>query len=264
MIAQDPLSLVFLACFLFSGGFLVVLTLLGGQHHTGQAHVGVHGLHLGGHLHAGHGLHPHLGHGAHAGLGSHTGTHAGSAQATNQATNGAGAASSTMSLAPWQSFAATLQSGLNLYSILMFLLVFGLLGYLLLNIAKVGVVLSIVLPAVLGVGIGLALGNALFRLLLPGAESELGPESSRLEGRLGAVSMAIRESGIGEVIFTRPGGGRQSVGARSSDGQMIPSGTEIVILGYRDGIATVQTWDRFMIDVRSGREPLLEPIDQQS
>jgi hypothetical protein len=156
-----------------------------------------------------------------------------------------------------------LLSGLNLYSILMFLLVFGLLGYLLRNFTNLGAVLTIVLPALFGVGAGLALGNALFRLFLPGAESELSPESSQLEGRLGQVSMAIREGGIGEVIFTRPGGGRQSLGARSADGQPIPAGAEIVILSCHNGIATVQTWDGFMIDVRSGREPLLEPIDQQ-
>jgi hypothetical protein len=165
--------------------------------------------------------------------------------------------------APLQNFSETLLSGLNLYSILMFLLVFGLLGYLLNNLTHIGVVLTLVLPALFGAGAGLALGNALFRLFLPGAESELSAESSRLEGRLGEVSMAIREGGIGEIIFTRPGGGRQSIGARSLDGQLIAAGTQIVILSYRDGIATVQTWDRFMIDVHSGREPLLEPIDQQ-
>jgi hypothetical protein len=154
-------------------------------------------------------------------------------------------------------------SGLNLYSILLFLLVFGLLGYLLHNFTHLSAVLSVLLPAAFGAGAGLALGDLMFRLFLPGAESELSPESSRLEGRLGQVSMAIREGGIGEVIFTRSGGGRQSLGARSADGQAIPTGTEIVILSCREGIAAVQTWDRFMIDVRSGREPLLEPIDQQ-
>lgn len=263
MIAQDPLSLVFLACFVFSGGFLVISTLLGGQHHAAHIHLGGHGLHLGGHLHVGHGAHVgpaahtgHVGHIGHAGNGGH----AGSAETATAP----GAAGSVSAPAPWQSFNDALQGGLNLYSILMFLLVFGLLGYLLHNLTHVGVVLSIVLPAILGAVVGLALGNALFRLFLPGAETELGPESSRLEGRLGTVSMAIREGGIGEVIFTRLGGGRQSLGARSSDGQAIPAECEVVILGARDGIATVQTWDRFMDAVRSGREPLLEPIDHPS
>jgi hypothetical protein len=71
----------------------------------------------------------------------------------------------------------------------------------------------------------------------------------------------IREGGIGEVIFSRHGGGRQSVGARSSSGAPIPAGTEVVILSYEDGIASVQTWDGFMLDVRNGREPLLQPLD---
>jgi hypothetical protein len=255
MIAQDPLSLVFLACFLLSGGFLVVSTLLGGQHHAGHIHLGGHDLHLGSHVHLGHGAHAGPIHAGHVAHGSHAG--AGNAQASS-GTNGSGPSPASL-----QSVADALQSGLNLYSILLFLLVFGLVGYLLHNLTQVGVVLSIVLPAILGAAVGLALGNAIFRLFLPGAESELGPESSRLEGRLGTVSMAIHEGGIGEVIFTRPGVGRQSLGARSSDGQAIAAESEIVILGYRDGIATVQTWDRFMAEVRSGHEPLLEPIDHQ-
>ncbi len=34
-----------------------------------------------------------------------------------------------------------------------------------------------------------------------------------------------------------------------------------MILSYENGIASVQTWDGFMLDVRSGREPLLQPLD---
>ncbi len=257
MIAQDPLSLVFLACFLFSGGFLLISTLLGGQHSAGHIHLGGHGLHIGHGVHAG--GHIHIGHGAHVGHAAHPAAHGGSAQANASA----GAAASAQAPAPWQGFSQTLQSGLNLYGVLMFLAVFGLLGYLLHNLTHVGVFLSVMLPALVGAGAALTVGNLLFRLFLPGAESELSPESSRLEGRLGQVSMAIREGGIGEVIFTRPGGGRQSLGARSADGAPILAGAEVVILSYHNGIATVQTWDRFMLDVRSGHEPLLEPIDPQ-
>src|SRR5258707_6189730 len=53
MIATDPLSLVFLGCFLFAGLFLVVTTLLGVDHghaigfhgHIGHVHLGGHGGH---------------------------------------------------------------------------------------------------------------------------------------------------------------------------------------------------------------------------
>ena len=73
--------------------------------------------------------------------------------------------------------------------------------------------------------------------------------------------MAIRADGIGEVIYNTLQGGRHSLGARSADGQAIAVDTDIVILGTRNGIASVQPWDRFMSNVRAGLTPPLEPID---
>jgi hypothetical protein len=248
MLATDPLSLVFLGCILFSGGFLALSALLGGGHAHGL-HLGDHGAHLGAHA----GGHVHLG-----GHGAHAGAHA-AAHGSGQTTAGSGSASAAAQPSMWEPFSDVLANGLNLYSLLMFLLVFGLLGYLLHNLAHVGVVLSLVLPALFGAICGLAVGNVLFRLFM--SPTELAAGSSRLEGRVGEVSMAIREGGIGEVIFTRPGGGRQSVGARSANNQPIPAGSEVVILGYENGIASVQTWDGFMLDIRSGRAPLLDPFD---
>src|SRR5258708_10050558 len=57
LIATDPLSLVFIACFLFGLLFLLATSLLG---NLGQGHAGIHagsshtGLHLGGHAPATH------------------------------------------------------------------------------------------------------------------------------------------------------------------------------------------------------------------
>jgi len=84
---------------------------------------------------------------------------------------------------------------------------------------------------------------------------------ARLEGRLGTVTMAIRAGGAGEIIFTRKSGGRQSVGARSASGEAIAAGSEVVILDYQDGIASVQSWDDFMAAVRAGDLPELAPIE---
>ncbi len=207
--ATDPLSLVFLACILFSGGFLAIATVLGSQAHVAHVHLG----HIGGHS-----LH----------VGAHSGAHVSashSVQAQTDASAHAGQASGVSSVASsgvsWQGVGQTLSSGLNLYSLLMFLLAFGLVGYLLHNFTHIGAVLSLLVAIALGAGAGIALGNLLFRLFLPGAESELSADTSRLEGRLGEVSMTIREGGIGEVIFSRPGGARQSVGARSASGAPI-------------------------------------------
>lgn len=236
MIATDPLSLIFLVCFVFSGAFLVLSTVLGVGHG--------HALHLGGHVAA---HTPHLGHGAHAGHASHS------------TDNAAGAASEPTSLA--QSLRSFLAGGLNLYSILTLLLIFGLLGYLLHNFTHIGDVLTLLAALVIGAGSALAIGGFMSRILSAGGGIELTGESSRMEGRLGTVSMAIRPGGVGEVIFTGSGGARQSAGARGYGDAPIAVGTEVVILSARSGIVTVQPWDEFMVSARAGSAPALESIE---
>jgi len=265
MIATDPLSLVFLGCFLFAGTILVVTTLLGVGHG--------HELHLG---HLGHDL-GHFGHG-HASIHAGDAGHAGHAGHAHVAANGHDAAhaahghgdagtGASAGASAWDAFRATLLGGLNFYSILTLILIFGLLGYLLHNFTDLGVTLTLILALALGVACALAVGALITRLVISLQSTTLTRESSQLEGRLGAVSMAIREGGIGEVIFTSARGARQSVGARSRDGMPIPADTEVVILSYADGIASVQPWDRFMASVRAGDAPMLEalePIEGQS
>jgi len=252
MIPHDSLSLMFLFCAIFSGGFLVISTLLGTDH-SDIFHAG------------GHGIHIHVG--GHAGQVGHSaghGAHSGHATAGQHATHMGGQNNAVTTIpTPLHAFGEAVLSGLNLYSLLLFLFVFGLLGYLLHNLTNVGVVLSIIVPLLLGATVGMAMGNVLMRLFVTSPDSILGVDSSQLEGRIGVVSIGIREGGIGEIIFTRQGGGRQSVGARSVDGQVIPAGTEIVIFGYEKGIASVQTWDRFLLQTRAGEQPLLRPLDPQ-
>lgn len=236
MIATDPLSLIFLACFVFSGAFLVLSTVLGVGHG--------HALHLGGHATA---HTPHLGHAAHTGHVSHAG---GDAAAT---------VSEPPSLA--QSVRAIFSGGLNLYSVLTLLLIFGLLGYLLHNFTHVGDVLTLLAALLVGAGSGLAIGGFMSRILSEGGGVELTRESSQMEGRLGSVSIAIRPGGIGEVIFTGGGGARQSAGARGYSDAPIAVGTEVVILSARGGIVTVQPWDEFMVSARAGNPPALEAME---
>jgi hypothetical protein len=158
---------------------------------------------------------------------------------------------------------ASLLGSLNLFSVLTFLFVFGLVGYLLHNSTNLGVFLTLFLPVLLGataaVGVGIVFGRLFSRDV-----GLLTEENSRLEGRLGRVSMPIRAGGVGEVIFERQGGGRQSIGARSFDGDAIPTDAEIVIVGIRDGIASVQTWDTFVRTVRAGRAPILEALGPET
>jgi len=258
VIATDPLSLVFLACALFSGGFLLITTLLGG------GHAGAHSAHLGGHdIHL-----PHLG-GSHAGA-SHAAhiaphadlSHAGAHATPDHAATAHGSNAPAVSASPLQALSDLLLGSLNLYGLLMFLLVFGVLGYLLHNGAS-SLPLVLVLLIAAGVGVVGAVGvNALLaRLFIATQSGELTADSSRYEGRLGTVSMAIRPDGIGEILCSGVSGGRQSFGARSADGRPIPAGTEVVILSYENGIARVQDWDGFLADLNSGEAPELQSLD---
>jgi hypothetical protein len=66
----------------------------------------------------------------------------------------------------------------------------------------------------------------------------------RIEGCVGTLSMPIRESGTGEVIFSL-GGVRRCAGARSETAEFVEKGAEVVIERYEKGIAYVKRWDDF-------------------
>jgi hypothetical protein len=261
MLATDPLSLVFLGCIVFSGAFLIISMLSGVGHghmlHVGHATGAGHVAHVG---HVGHAGHVgHTGHLGHAGT-----THAADAGHAGHASGHAGAAGSSATTSPlatlWSSVDASLLGTLNLFSLLAFLFVFGLLGYLLHNATHLLAFFAVLLPLLCGLAAAIAVGSLVSRLFAREV-GVLTVEDSQLEGRLGKVSVAIRAGGVGEVIFTRPGAGRQSIGARSLDGASIPPDADVVIINVRNGIANVQTWDAFMQGVREGRPPTLETIE---
>jgi membrane protein implicated in regulation of membrane protease activity len=261
MIATDPLSLVFIGCAVFSGAFLLISTLLG----VGNTHLG-HPGHLGGHA-GGHDLHighAHIGHvGGHAADVGHAGDpgHAGhAAHAHGDAT----ATQSAQAPSLWASISDTLLGALNVYGVLMFLLIFGLVGYVAHALLSWGVLFVILLPLLVGVGCAIGLTTLLHVVFATSEETVLTADDARLEGRMGTVTMAIRPGGVGEVIFTRKAGGRQSVGARSATGELIGSGSEVVILEYQNGIASVQSWDTFLAAARAGVLPELAPIEPES
>lgn len=242
MVQTDPLSLVFIGCFVFSGAFLLASNLMGLGH--------------------GHGLHLHTGHlhmGGHAGQ-LHLGTH-GPGAMTHTAANAhptrvavphhADATTHTDAApAPAVSPVARMLGALNLNEVLVFLFMFGVLGYLLHNLAHAGAVATIIVAIFIGVGAAGAVNMLLLRLF--GTEvGRLGLDSSQMEGRLATVSLPIRANGIGEIIFVGENGTRRSLGARSTDGSAIPRDAEVVIMGYTDGIAQVQDWQRFIVEARS-------------
>ncbi len=251
MIATDPLSLLFVACIIFAGTFLIVTTLLGAGHvghvasghgHIGQVHLG-HGAETAG----SHGMH--LGHGAatqaasshvaaipaHPTLGARVALPHHTSNASNTATG-----SGTGGIL--QQFLG----GINLNSVLMFLFCFGLLGYVLHNSAHAGSFVAFVVALIAGIGGGAAI-NALMLRFYGQETGRLGFDSSTFEGRIARVSIPVRAGGLGEIIYVGDNGSRRSLGARSVDGTPVDRDVDVVIVGYANGVATIETWDAFLL-----------------
>jgi hypothetical protein len=228
---MDLLSAVFLGCFVF--GFVAALAsfVLGGDH----------GIHLGGHhldLGAGHG---HLGGVAHGDLAI---GHAG--HAVDGAGHGGGAHGAADGLFP-----------LNPTTALTFLTWFGGAGFVLHNFYHVVAVASLAIAGLAGLfGAGIVF-LFLLKVIVPNQalmrEADYDPV-----GSVGRVSVAIRDEGLGEVVYAR-GGTRRSAGARSLDGQALERGTEVVIAKYDRGVAYVQPWTEFVSPER--RRPAAEGND---
>ncbi len=232
MIATDPLSLLFLGCALFAGLFLVATVALG----------------------AGHGHFGHVGHApAHVAVTHATPVaHIGAGSSPQTATHGSahGATSIAESGGLWAGLQSALLGSLSLNGALIFLLVFGVLGYLLHSGQGGSIFLVVALATLVGALAAIGVNAALARIFITSQAGELSADSSRLEGRLATVSMAIRPQGLGVVVFTGEAGARQSIGARSSDGAAIEAGAQVVIVEAERGVATVQPWDTFLEDSR--------------
>jgi membrane protein implicated in regulation of membrane protease activity len=129
----------------------------------------------------------------------------------------------------------------NFSSLMAFLAWFGGTGYLLTRYS------SLMIDAVFAVALlgGLLAGGAVFLFLvkvLLAHETQLDPADFDRTGALGKVNVKIRSGGTGEIVFSQ-GGTRQTAGARSETGEMIPKGTEVVITRCEKGIAYVRRYD---------------------
>jgi hypothetical protein len=225
MIATDPLSLVFIACFLVGLIYFIATALLGNLGH-GTAHA----THA-----AGHHVSAHIGH--HTGVHAHTAAHT-----TGHAPTNAHANSKTQTSGHNQSWA----SFLSPTSILFFLLGFGFFGYVFHNIVGLEAPLLVLIFAGLsGLIIALLLLYMITRLF-GNSESATEQDVSDRTGLLGKVSMTIQEGGLGEILYISPGGMRKSIPARSVDGQRLERDQEVVVVTYQNGIAEVDTWEHFI------------------
>jgi hypothetical protein len=238
--ATDPLSLIFIACFLFGLLFFIGTILLGNLGH-GQAG---HTTHTGGHVPT------HVG-GTHVGGQSvshvsHVVSH--NTQAVGHHVTPVGH-QNNFSIAPF----------INPTTIALFLLGFGFFGYISHNTAQFVLPLTLVLAALGGLVIA-ALLLLLVTRLFGDSEGETIQDVSDRTGLLGKVSISIRENNIGEIIYVSPGGMRKSIPARSVNGQSIESGQEVVVVNYQrgGGIAEVDTWEHFMHE-NEEEEPQAQP-----
>lgn len=241
MIFTDPLSLVFIFCFLLGFGFFLVATLMGGHGHA-DGHVGHLHVHLPG---AGHAPVHGAGHAPvhSAGHAPHAASHASHVQHTSASTN-------TSEQQTTQQPGFSLGSYLNPTSIALFLLGFGFFGYLLngylFHNANPGLMtLSVLLAGLAGLAISAAMLTTLSRMIAR-VESSTEQDVVDRTGMLGKVSITIPEKGLGEIIYTSPGGMRKSIPARGLNNQHLERDAEVVVVNYENGVAEVDTWEHFM------------------
>jgi membrane protein implicated in regulation of membrane protease activity len=239
---MDPLSLVFLGCFLFGLLFFVVTALLGNLGH-GHAvgHTATHQvpLHMGGHASSAHVAHV-ASHPASGPGGGTTHTSGNAAHAHGPLHQGAQSTS--------------LLSHINVTSVALFLLGFGFFGFVFLNVLPGLLQLTLILAAIGGVIIAVLVLLLLSRLF-GNSEGATVQDISDRTGMVGKVSTTIQENGLGEIIYISPGGMRKSIPARSADGRRLEREQEVVVVNYEHGIAEVDTWDHFINEEGHYPEP---------
>jgi hypothetical protein len=113
-------------------------------------------------------------------------------------------------------------------------------GYLLTRFSGVWIVTGLGLAVVCGLIGGGIVFVFLSRVLISHEES-MDPADYEMAGVLGRVSVPIRETGTGEIIYSQAGT-RRTCGARGEDGNAIAKGAEVMVTRYEKGIAYVRLW----------------------
>jgi hypothetical protein len=134
-------------------------------------------------------------------------------------------------------------SWLNASTAMAFLAWFGGAGYILTRSSHLVATVCLGFATVAGFVAGTIVYRFMLRLTHAG-DSLMLDEDYRVEGCIGRLSLPIRQSGTGEVIFSL-GGVRRCAGARSDDGGAVEKGAEVVIERYEKGIAYVKRWEEF-------------------
>lgn len=129
----------------------------------------------------------------------------------------------------------------NMGTISAFLAWFGGAGYLATHYYRVWVIAALGMSVAAGI-IGASVVFWFLSKVLMREREDLDPLAFEMVGVLGSVSGSVRPGGTGEMLFSQ-NGARRAAPIRSEDGSAIPTGTEVVVTRYRDGIAYVRRWD---------------------
>jgi hypothetical protein len=213
----------YLICFVVGFAFSLISFLSGGtsQHFHFPHWHGSH-LHFGGHAPL-----VHAPVAAHAPL-----ANAGAPQAV---TGGAAAANGFASAGR-----GTPVSPFNFVTLTAFLAWFGGTGYLLTRYSSLWFAVGLGIALVAGV-IGGGIVFLFLSKVLTSEDEHMDPADYEMVGVLGRMSISIRESGTGEIIYSQAGT-RRTCGARSESGVPIAKGVEVVVTRYERGIAYVRPW----------------------
>jgi membrane protein implicated in regulation of membrane protease activity len=152
-------------------------------------------------------------------------------------------------------------SPLNLGSLLAFLVWFGGIGFLLHALSPLALLLVLLFSVMAGIAGATVIAFFLVKVLIP-AQTEVDPAQYRLEGTAGSITAAIPAGGTGEITYSKVGT-RRSDAARSIDGNAIPHGEEVVIMGYKRGIAYVQPLEKYLSSSASAIAGLLAALEDE-
>ncbi len=131
-------------------------------------------------------------------------------------------------------------SPFNFITLAAFLAWFGGSGYLLNRYSGIWFVSGLGLSVFTGLVGGGIVFLFLTRVLIS-REEIMDPADYEMVGVLGRVSVSIRESGTGEIIYSQAGT-RRTCGARCENGNAVAKGSEVVVTRYEKGIAYVRLW----------------------
>ena len=134
-----------------------------------------------------------------------------------------------------------------------FLAWFGGTGYLLSRFSAVWFGLGLLIAIVTGL-IGAGIIYLFLSKVLSAKDENLDPADFEMVGVLGHLSMPIRESGTGELIYSQEGT-RRVAGARSENGAAIAKGIEVMVTRYEKGIAYVRPFEDVVAEMEGKAKP---------